>query len=237
MGQNGTHGGRRCTGALADVRECGRLRCSGQGPVDCTYEQWSPWGHCTKCGGQRFRVRSIRSSPLRGGRPCNQARTQETAACPSNCAMQEVCAWGNWDVWTPCSVTCGTGGRRHRRRQLELTSINNGRSLPSVEYMVKRYEDLQLHVSTLERRDPREMLLAWVAGCASLVTILVGLRACSVAINGLWPLRSRQPVYSRLLNVEGAEELPGVSMVSSQLPGLTELEELPLLDADLLGFQ
>eukprot|EP00913_Durusdinium_trenchii_P022867 g21470.t1 len=46
--------------------------------VDCLYAEWSEWGHCTKCGGQRFRSRSILHQPLFGGMECQASETMQT---------------------------------------------------------------------------------------------------------------------------------------------------------------
>eukprot|EP00931_Biecheleriopsis_adriatica_P049028 TRINITY_DN28353_c0_g1_i1.p1 TRINITY_DN28353_c0_g1~~TRINITY_DN28353_c0_g1_i1.p1 ORF type:complete len:1538 (+),score=223.45 TRINITY_DN28353_c0_g1_i1:91-4704(+) len=178
------YGGRRCDGALAELKECARNACGGPKPVDCQFGEWEAWSSCDKCNGERKRRRKITAYPKYGGQECEPKHTAEVGKCPRRCAGQKYCEWAEWKTWSECTVTCGLGGKRRRRRYLELTPMAK-QELPSyVTNVMRNYESLRHVAQELESNQVSEMLLSFVAGCMSLMLAVLGLRACSSARAG-----------------------------------------------------
>jgi len=131
-------GGQACEGSLSQTRSCAVQACtSNQQPQDCQWASWSQWGACNKCGGQRERFRHILHEATDGGRPCKLGAAEETGDCPRKCHERIYCVWDPWQSWTKCSSTCGTGGNRHRQRQLVVKGEDEVRALGLL------YEDSQ----------------------------------------------------------------------------------------------
>lgn len=90
---------------------------------DCAATEWSAWSLCNLGTGQKYRNRSILSTPEGRGKPCTLP-LQETVLChefiPRDCALT---AWGNW---TACTATCG-GGSRSKLRRVRLEADSGGR--------------------------------------------------------------------------------------------------------------
>merc|ERR1711998_393527 len=65
-------GGAPCEGSLKQIGQCDGPPCAGgDPPVDCQWGQWSDWGACTKCSGQRARSRHIVVENKNGGQVCD----------------------------------------------------------------------------------------------------------------------------------------------------------------------
>lgn len=106
------HGGKACNGSSTEEGSCNDNGC----PVDCQWIEWGMWSTCTaSCGGgvtQRARTVAVREEW--GGQRCNGTASEEEACNAKGCPVD--CKWSNWDVWTACSKTCGTGQTRRDRR-------------------------------------------------------------------------------------------------------------------------
>lgn len=100
------HGGAPCppTEKLLQVRNCNTQAC----PVDCTWNEWSPYSECdVDCGGgtqQRTRSKNAAQfngkdcdGPIAMSIPCN------TQACPVDCS------WNTWSKFGACDKPCGGG--------------------------------------------------------------------------------------------------------------------------------
>ncbi|CAJ1327215.1 unnamed protein product, partial [Effrenium voratum] len=53
------HGGQPCETDLTTVEPCNEQPCHQIHCEDCMWGAWSTWGACSKCGGQKYRHRSI----------------------------------------------------------------------------------------------------------------------------------------------------------------------------------
>ncbi|CAK0903925.1 unnamed protein product, partial [Prorocentrum cordatum] len=117
-------GGRGCNGTTRTTKACNEQPCGER--VDCKYGDWSDWGNCSQCGGQRFRHRTIAQAPANGGAECQLEHTYETGKCPRSCeddaGKQYFCVWSDWEEWGSCTKTCGAGFRP-RRKWLNLTDV------------------------------------------------------------------------------------------------------------------
>ncbi|CAE8606059.1 unnamed protein product, partial [Polarella glacialis] len=182
--QHPKFGGRECNGALAQLKECARNECGGPAPVDCVFGSWQAWSLCNKCNGERKRRRLIISYPKYGGEECKPKQLEEVGACPRRCTEQKYCAWATWGDWSPCTVTCGRGGKRRRRRYLALTAAAKA-SLPAyISNVMNEYEALSLKAQDLSRSQFGEMILAFGVGCVTLMVAVAGVRAVSAAASG-----------------------------------------------------
>jgi len=116
------NGGKVCSGSLQMATQCENNLCPGQEAVDCRYGEWSDWGECAKCGGERMRFRRITQFPKHGGLACTPHAAREVGACPRQCHEERFCSWGSWEVWGACTATCGKG-HRPRSRRLQLSAV------------------------------------------------------------------------------------------------------------------
>lgn len=176
--------GRTCDKALSEIRECARNSCGGPSAVDCAYGDWEDWQACSRCDGERKRTRKILAYAANGGRACSSFDSDEVASCPRKCGEPTYCTWTSWEPWSRCSTQCGTGGKRHRRRQLELSSEppadlspsgrsprrpGGGGAAGGVEHAIRRYEVLYRETKELEVHHVYEIAAAFVAGGLALV--------------------------------------------------------------------
>lgn len=109
------NGGPPCEGALAEAAPCGTAPCSARVCRDCQWGKWSAWSTCTKCGGQRYRHRSVARMPNECGRPCEPGHAKEASACRSSCGQRGFCAWTTWAGLSDCNAECGYGTKMEQR--------------------------------------------------------------------------------------------------------------------------
>jgi len=122
-------GGLECDGNATKTESCNEQLC----PVDCSWEEWTPWTNCTKSCDAGVSTRS-RASKMEtfGGAPC-LGRSLESVACNTQGCVRD-CRWGEWGKWTTCSMSCD-GGSARRFRDVLVTQRNGGTpcSGPEVE--------------------------------------------------------------------------------------------------------
>ncbi|XP_041634380.1 properdin [Cheilinus undulatus] len=86
--------------------------CHSCGPP--TWSPWSPWSHCNVLCGEGVTQRRRKCFGI-GQSQCEKpADFLETAPCTGTCCDAQ--GWDPWLPWSPCSVTCGEGGVRTRKR-------------------------------------------------------------------------------------------------------------------------
>lgn len=195
--------GKPCGGALSQVAHCGTTPCPGT--RDCEYSDWTLWGSCQGCGGQKTRTRHIAKYHTGVGKPCATGDLDETAECPRKCNMM-YCGWTSWRDWGECSADCGNG-KRSRTRLLALVEK------PKTDTTVAKLWDANIDENSLEDRvqelyrkaqnaeASRRSELALAFGLGAFV--LLAFAAISLAIP-----RSRRPHLSRALSCRQGECCP-----------------------------
>ncbi|KAK3091663.1 hypothetical protein FSP39_021648, partial [Pinctada imbricata] len=96
---------------------------------EITYEMWSVWTACSKsCGsGIRLRTRNCKVKE----KPCYGEVIQRQYCNTIDCPISG--GWGDWQAWTPCSVTCRTGIQKRYRRCDSPLPQNGGTCLGQAE--------------------------------------------------------------------------------------------------------
>ncbi|CAK9006533.1 A disintegrin and metalloproteinase with thrombospondin motifs adt-1 (ADAMTS adt-1) [Durusdinium trenchii] len=162
-------GGLTCRDSLSETDGCAQQECTVQGPKrDCEWSQWSQWGACNKCGGQRERFRHVMHESENGGLSCELKAAEETGKCPRQCHETMYCIWDNWESWSACSTTCGTGGVRHRQRGLALKSKSEVQALGLL------YEDHQVAAQPMLLSQGLQLQLALAFAAGIVATMAMG---------------------------------------------------------------
>ena len=107
-------GGTACP-ALSQTVSCNDQAC----PQDCSLTVWGEWSTCTKtCGsGEQTRSRTLVARESFGGALCgalDENAVCNFGPCPIDCTV------GEWEPWTGCSVTCGSGSRTTTRNSVPI---------------------------------------------------------------------------------------------------------------------
>ncbi|PFH35883.1 hypothetical protein BESB_055340 [Besnoitia besnoiti] len=121
------NGGKECP-VLRQVHTCATYPC----PTDCLLSDWTEWSACSAaCGiGGQTRTRRIvtPASVDPPGAACGPLAEEKKCFSPRG-PCREECALSEWSAWTPCSLSCGTGGVRTSSREiLSPGGIGGGRS-------------------------------------------------------------------------------------------------------------
>ncbi|XP_061197855.1 SCO-spondin-like isoform X2 [Saccostrea echinata] len=106
------HGGRACTGHFVESLNCNTQNC----PINGKFSEWETWTHCTQTCGRGIKKRSRycnKPIPMYGGKNCSGDFTEESVCNINPCPIDGNFA--EWNEWTDCSQTCGSG-KQYRRR-------------------------------------------------------------------------------------------------------------------------
>eukprot|EP00434_Breviolum_minutum_P022929 symbB.v1.2.020228.t1/scaffold1690.1/size105730/2 len=112
--------GAPCEGPVEQIQGCGEIACEQRICkdiliMDCVWGAWSDWGDCSKCGGQRYRQRSVIKMPNECGKLCDPNVAKEVGDCTSHCEDEGFCGWSSWSSLGDCSATCGTAVQMRQR--------------------------------------------------------------------------------------------------------------------------
>eukprot|EP00928_Gymnodinium_smaydae_P034699 TRINITY_DN24534_c0_g1_i3.p1 TRINITY_DN24534_c0_g1~~TRINITY_DN24534_c0_g1_i3.p1 ORF type:complete len:1370 (-),score=167.07 TRINITY_DN24534_c0_g1_i3:96-4205(-) len=107
-----THGGKACEGSGRETKECPGTVC----PIDCRWENWGDWSHCSKSCGNGLKVRNRgKIDEKAGGARCAGMSEEKVQCTDMPCPID---AWiTDWTHWQPCPTTCGAGSRTKRHRK------------------------------------------------------------------------------------------------------------------------
>ncbi|CAK9027555.1 unnamed protein product [Durusdinium trenchii] len=122
--QESANGGEPCSDFLAEIESCGEEHCPESGCHDCLWSEWTHWGSCSKCGGQRFRYRNILQMPNYCGKRCEPTDAKEAGPCESKCDEEVYCSWTEWSKSESCNK-CGVASST-RNRALGLMPYASG---------------------------------------------------------------------------------------------------------------
>ena len=125
------YGGQECA-ALFETQACNSDPC----PADCLVGDWGPTEACTvTCGrgGYQSRHRQVTRVAEHGGKACPDTTSTfacDAVACPTDCKMS---AWNNF---SPCTQSCGTGGKQFRTRHVVRFPRSGGVPCPDTHHWV-----------------------------------------------------------------------------------------------------
>jgi len=116
------YGGAECP-TLFQEQFCNTHKC----PTDGHYASgWGAWSTCSvSCGtGTQERKRTC-TAPTNGGKACPMPSAEKRPCSLANCPRD--CELSDWEAWTTCSATCGTG-MQTRKRSLSFAPSFGGKA-------------------------------------------------------------------------------------------------------------
>jgi len=114
------HGdGAACDTNDRETRVCNKNPC----PLDCMWDEWSPWGVCSvTCGpGTKTKTRDKKQYQQYGGATCVGHWSLATPCEERVCAVD--CKWGDWGDWEGCSKSCGVGASSRYRTKAQVKNM------------------------------------------------------------------------------------------------------------------
>jgi len=103
------------------------LSCTITCPVDCQWGDWGAWTICKPTCGTVY-ISSNRkqlSQQAAGGRPCDGEDVRHDVCSVREPCLRIDCKWSDWNEWSACSKTCGTG-TTFRLRKIEIPAGSGG---------------------------------------------------------------------------------------------------------------
>ncbi|XP_023341710.1 spondin-1 [Eurytemora carolleeae] len=136
----------------SEVSQCdGDSNFYSSAPVDwipddmCGTTEWSGWSECSATCGLGFRIRTRRFFNRMGRKQCPHVETvmkEECGGSQNECLAGQIewidpsCAVTEWSLWSPCSVSCGSG-IKVRTRLYKVTREDQLRAGCAVQLMQK----------------------------------------------------------------------------------------------------
>jgi len=162
--------GKVCAGPVKEIATCDVGVCGGYSTaIPCQWDDWNTWGACTKCSGQKHRYRDVKHHAARGGAPCEFGASFETRACPREChSKRTFCRWKDWDSWSLCAVSCGSGLRK-RSRELTVASKATG-------YAAELPPEVLSHLEVVGASRTQDIVLSFTCGFMSLLFVMGAVR-------------------------------------------------------------
>jgi len=171
-------GGAPCDAATEELGVCSEKKCPTD-KKDCEWNEWHHWGSCTKCSGQKFRTRTVKSYNANGGKPCEPGAAREVAGCDERiCGTPLYCGWGAWQEWGSCSAVCGVG-ERERRRSLVVSYEK-----PDSIRLEEENAELEMHLQARNSFNAQHLLLAFSAGAFTMGVVHVWRKVALRAVPG-----------------------------------------------------
>jgi len=118
-----SHNGKPCTQSIGETRPCngtGQIACP-RTCIDCVWQEWSPWGACSNCNGQKWRTRNVQHHGNYCGAKCEAKVAKQVMNCTGSCGGQLFCSWTPWTKFEGCSAQCGPQTLK-RQRTMHLTT-------------------------------------------------------------------------------------------------------------------
>jgi len=175
-------GGGACPlAALSETQACGAGACPDQCmPIDCDWNEWSPWSACDKCGGEKRRFRHVSTVARCGGKACDAGLSEEVTNCTRKCHEPTYCSFGDWGAWSACSATCGSGVHS-RARHLQVTTQPEMRFLVDAQdvSLEAKFQQLRSETERLHKRHVQTLAMSFACGLLSLLVGLTVTRACT----------------------------------------------------------
>jgi len=161
--------GKPCADTVAHTQGCGTDPCEGPDPIPCKWQEWSDWGACDKCGGQKKRFRHIAQMPENAGAACDQAASEETAECARDCGESIYCEWQEWGDWSACPEQVCSKYKMQRKRILLATS-----SEPT--FSQAKFEVMKLENDAEQFGRVRDLAISFACGLFTFAIMLAVVR-------------------------------------------------------------
>lgn len=123
--------------ALEETRSCNSKTCSQA--ESCLLSAWSTWGACdVPCGnGTSTRTREVAQEAKNGGNGCEGGISEIMPCQAKGVCQKQDCLWGEWDRWSDCSSSCGSGTQNHNRYVKQAPSLGGAPCAANVKSEVQ----------------------------------------------------------------------------------------------------
>lgn len=130
--QNLVNRGKACEGDMIETESCNQEDC--EDAVDCVLGEWGMWTACSQTcnSGEQTRSREVDVIGRAGGKPCEGSMIEMRACNRGKCDTDVDCEWHDWQPWSACSKSCGTGTRT-RSRMIAKAPRGNGQLCEPVD--------------------------------------------------------------------------------------------------------
>jgi len=162
-------GGTPCASSTSETEGCAMGPCDGPPPIPCKWQEWSEWGACDKCGGQKKRFRHIAQMPENAGAACDQASSESTTECSRDCGESIYCEWQDWGEWSACPAKVCSKYKMQRKRILMATTTE-----PTLSQA--KFETLKLQNNAKQFGHIRDLAISFACGLFTFAIMLAVVR-------------------------------------------------------------